>query len=83
MEQRQTKRRKGLHNTSIVLSKKVKLLRLKDEEEPVPLAITVRAQFHQRSRYSFYKRRSQKGKKDSQVVNLFYTLRIYKRKSCT
>jgi len=34
-----------------------------------------RAQFHQRSMYSFYARRSQKRKKDSQVVNLFTLLR--------
>ncbi len=42
-----------------------------------------RAQFHQRSTYSFYARRSQKRKKDSQVVNLFYTFGIYERNSCT
>ncbi len=42
-----------------------------------------RAQFHQRSMYSFYARRSQKRKKDSQVVNLFYAFGIYERKSCT
>jgi len=34
----------------------------------------IRAQFHQRSTCSFYNRRSQKHKKDSQVVNLFFTL---------
>jgi len=33
-----------------------------------------RAQFRQRSTYSFYARRSQKRKKDSQVVNLFTIL---------
>jgi len=41
------------------------------------------AQFHQRSLYSFYAHRSQKRKKDSQVVNLFYAFGIYERKSCT
>jgi hypothetical protein len=45
--------------------------------------IVNRAQFHQRSMYSFYARRSQKRKKDSQVVNLFYTFGICERKSCT
>jgi len=39
------------------------------------------AQFHQRSTYSFYALRSQKHKKDNQVVNLFYTFGIYERKS--
>jgi len=41
------------------------------------------AQFHQRSTFSFYMRRSQKRKTDSQVVNLFYAFGIYERKSCT
>ncbi len=41
------------------------------------------AQFHQSSRYSFYASRSQKRKKDSQVVILFYAFGIYQHKSCT
>jgi len=41
------------------------------------------ARFHQRSTYNFYACRSQKRKKDSQVVNLFYAFGIYKSKSCT
>jgi len=39
-----------------------------------------RAQFHQRSKYSFYMHRSQKCKNDSQVVNLFYAFGIYECK---
>ena len=41
------------------------------------------AQFHQRSTYSFYACRSQKRKKDSQVVNHFYDFGIYEHKICT
>ena len=33
-----------------------------------------RAQFHQRSKYSFYVRRAQKRKRDSEVANLFTLL---------
>ncbi len=41
------------------------------------------AQFHQHNyMYSFYMCRSQKSKKDIQIVNLFYAFMIYKLKSC-
>ncbi len=36
--------------------------------------MTARAQFHQRSTYSFYERRSRKSKKDMNALTLFFTL---------
>ncbi len=45
--------------------------------------ISIWAQFHQHSLYSFYARRSQKHKRHWWLNCIFYPFRIYKRKSCT
>jgi len=48
---------------------------------PLNRKIETSGKFHQHSTYSFYACRSQKHKKDRQVVNLFYAFGIYERKS--